>query len=129
MSILRFSYLRFFRVMALAFFVGLFIDACNIADLFVGRTFEVRHDDPAAAVDLHVASAMPSHVPLSHLQLSVPGATSRIRVLYDEDSPLTEVHHEASFLSAPLVRNESRMQLLYPYIVAELYLRNSTLLI
>jgi hypothetical protein len=122
---------RPYQWMLYLFIAALFADAANIPDIFVDQTVIVDHDDEDPGI-LSLLSQQISSLPFTnHTQTVVdsPNVKKAPRVIYDVDSPSLQAGVTHPFVSIRTISNESVVHLLSPFLLEDLYLRNSSLLI
>jgi hypothetical protein len=115
--------MRSFRWLTCLFIAALFTDAANIPDLFIDQTVIVDHDDAGPSL---------SALPFTHQAESVNDASivkKSPRVIYDVDSPSLQAGAIHISVSIHAQFHECIIPLLSPFVMEDLYLRNSSLLI
>jgi hypothetical protein len=115
--------MRSFRWLTCLFIAALFTDAANIPDIFIDQTVIVDHDDADMSV---------SPLPFTHHAQSVNDASivkKSPRVIYDVDSPSLQAGEVFISFSIHAHSHECIITLLSPFVIEDLYLRNSSLLI
>jgi hypothetical protein len=113
------------------FIVAVFADVANIPDIFVDQSILVEHDDEGAPISLVTAQAQSTGPCTSRTQIAAvaSGVIKAPRVIYDVDSPSLPPLPSHPFVSIRGIANKCVIQLLSPFFVENLYLRNSSLLI
>jgi hypothetical protein len=131
MRIWGFIQRRSFQWMVCLFIVAFFADAANIPDIFVGQTVIVDHDDEDAPVFSsidHARSSLPSTRGTQIID-DISIIKKSPRVIYDVDSPSLQAGANHSIVSIQTHSAKCGLQLLSPFFIENLYLRNSSLLI